>query len=221
MRGASSSSRSASMTSPSQMKRIAANYASWCADIGSTLDTSACGRGIRYADTSSPVFFAAVAPASMAALTAPTSPVMATVAYPPPTDSRPTISTFAAFTIASAASIAATRPRVSISPRAPSSPRPSLGLVPVGRLGRQVHVDVLGLHVLGQRLQAEVVPSARLLVAAERRLRRVDPVVVDPHRARLKRVRDAVRASGVARPDRCCQAVADVVGQPHRLLLAV
>src|SRR3954469_5813715 len=87
---------------------------------GSTFITSSCGRGIRCAETSSPVLLAAVAPASMAALTAPTSPRTATVTYPPPIDSRPKISTLAAFTIASAASIAATRPRVSISPSAPS-----------------------------------------------------------------------------------------------------
>src|SRR5437773_7260950 len=67
---------------------------------------------------SSPTRRAAAAPASVAALTAATSPRTIAVTYPEPIFSQPTRLTFAAFTIASAASIIATRPRVSIIPRA-------------------------------------------------------------------------------------------------------
>src|SRR6188472_4544026 len=81
-----------------------------------------CGRGITCTDTSSPTRRAAAAPASVAAFTAATSPRTMAVTYPEPIFSHPTRLTFAAFTIASEASIIATRPRVSIIPRASPSP---------------------------------------------------------------------------------------------------
>src|SRR5581483_9921204 len=80
--------------------------------------TSSCGRGMRCTDTTSPTFCAATAPASVAAFTAPTSPRTMTVTSPPPICSRPTRRTLAALIMASAASIAPTSPRVSMSPRA-------------------------------------------------------------------------------------------------------
>ena len=61
-----------------------------------------------WTETSSPTVDAVSAPASVAALTAPTSPVMVTETRPSPTSSRPTIVTFAALTMASAAASAAT-----------------------------------------------------------------------------------------------------------------
>src|SRR4030095_12056507 len=60
--------------------------------------------------------------ASVAALTAPTSPRTLTVTYPAPINSLPVRTTFAVFTMASAASIAPTRPFVSTRPRASISP---------------------------------------------------------------------------------------------------
>src|SRR2546428_7569990 len=69
-------------------------------------------------DTSSPTRRAAAAPASVAALTAPTSPRTITVTYPAPMYSLPTSVTFAAFTIASAASTDPIKPLVSIIPNA-------------------------------------------------------------------------------------------------------
>src|SRR5882724_1740758 len=80
--------------------------------------TSSCGRGMTWTDTTSPILPAAAAPASVAAFTAPTSPRTITVTRPPPICSRPISTTFAALTIASAASMAPTRPRVSTRPRA-------------------------------------------------------------------------------------------------------
>src|SRR5215469_3919020 len=67
---------------------------------------------------SSPTRRAAAAPASVAARTAATSPRTRAVTYPEPIFSQPTSVTLAAFTIASEASIIATRPRVSIIPSA-------------------------------------------------------------------------------------------------------
>src|SRR5262245_54520573 len=69
-------------------------------------------------DTSSPTRRDAAAPASVAAFTAPTSPRTITVTNPPPTFSLPSRVTLAALTIASAASMAPTRPFVSIKPSA-------------------------------------------------------------------------------------------------------
>ena len=66
----------------------------------------------------SPTRCAAAAPASAAALTAPTSPRIITVTRPAPICSLPMSVTLAAFTIASAASIAPTRPWVSTIPSA-------------------------------------------------------------------------------------------------------
>src|SRR5262249_16800480 len=92
--------------------------------MGSAPPRFACGRGITWTETSSPTRRAAAAPASVAALTAATSPRTMAVTYPAPIFSQPTSVTFAAFTIASAASIIATRPFVSTMPSA--SPMPNL-----------------------------------------------------------------------------------------------
>src|SRR5947209_9866696 len=69
-------------------------------------------------DTISPTVDAVSAPASVAALTAPTSPWMTTDTSPSPTSSRPMMLTLAALTMASAAASAATYPLVSIIPSA-------------------------------------------------------------------------------------------------------
>src|SRR6201986_1221168 len=74
-----------------------------------------------WTETSSPTFDAVSAPASVAALTAPTSPVIVTDTSPSPTSWRPTIVTLAALTMASPAASAATYPLVSISPIALSA----------------------------------------------------------------------------------------------------
>src|SRR5687768_113516 len=86
--------------------------------IGRLSSTLPCGRGITCTLTSSPTRRAAAAPASVAAFTAATSPRTIAVTKPAPIFSYPTSVTFAAFTIASAASIIATRPFVSTIPSA-------------------------------------------------------------------------------------------------------
>src|SRR6266498_3716316 len=88
------------------------------------LASSPCGRGMTCTDTSSPMLVAVSAPASVAAFTAPTSPMTVTDTRPSPTSSRPTIVTLAAFTMASAAASAATYPFVSIIPIALSATFP-------------------------------------------------------------------------------------------------
>src|SRR5215813_6177174 len=85
---------------------------------GRTASTLACGRGITWTDTTSPTRSAARWPASVAAFTAATSPRTIAVTYPPPVFSKPTSSTLAALTIASAASTMPTNPLTSIIPRA-------------------------------------------------------------------------------------------------------
>src|SRR5258706_4002037 len=85
---------------------------------GRIFSTSLCGAGMTCTATSSPTRRAAAAPASVAALTAPTSPRTVTVTNPAPMYSLPISTTFAVFTIASAASIAPTSPLVSTIPRA-------------------------------------------------------------------------------------------------------
>ena len=80
---------------------------------------SSCGRGMTWTETTSPALPAATAPASVAAFTAPTSPRTMTVTRPPPISRWPSTCTLAALTMASAASMAPTRPLVSISPSAP------------------------------------------------------------------------------------------------------
>src|ERR1044071_8641526 len=73
--------------------------------------------------TTSPTRLPAAAPASTAARTAATSPLTIAVTSPASIFSQPTSRTFAAFTIASAASIIATRPRHSIIPSASGMPQ--------------------------------------------------------------------------------------------------
>src|SRR5574337_1112708 len=72
--------------------------------FGRIISTSLCGRGITWTETSSPTRCAAAAPASVAALTAPTSPRTITVTYPAPIYSLAMRTTLAVLTIASAAS---------------------------------------------------------------------------------------------------------------------
>src|ERR1700744_5106820 len=79
---------------------------------------SSCGRGMTWAETTLPTASAAAFPASTAAWTAPTSPATMIVIRPPPTCCLLTRRTLAALTMASAASVAPTRPNVSTMPRA-------------------------------------------------------------------------------------------------------
>src|SRR5687767_11039422 len=95
--------------------------------MGKILSRPSAGRAITWTPISSPTRRAAAAPASVAALTEATSPRTIAVTRPASTFCQPTKTTFAALTIASAASIMPTRPRVSTRPSA--SPGRSLATV--------------------------------------------------------------------------------------------
>src|SRR6185503_17285362 len=86
--------------------------------IGKTFSRSSEGRGMTCTPISSPTRRAAAAPASVAALTEPTSPRINAVTSPASTFCQLTSVTLAVLSIASAASIMPIRPRVSIMPRA-------------------------------------------------------------------------------------------------------
>ncbi len=78
------------------------------------------GLGMICVETNSPTLEAAIAPASTADFTAAVSPTIIIVIKPASALSLPINVTLAAFNIASAASIEATKPRVSTIPRARS-----------------------------------------------------------------------------------------------------
>src|SRR5262249_11793368 len=92
-------------------------------EIGKIFSRSSAGRGMTWTPTSSPTRRAAAAPASVAAFTEPTSPRTIAVTRPASTFRHPTNTTFAVFTMASAASIMPTSPRVSIIPSASPTSR--------------------------------------------------------------------------------------------------
>mmetsp|Transcript_22780 Transcript_22780/g.66995 ORF Transcript_22780/g.66995 Transcript_22780/m.66995 type:complete len:305 (-) Transcript_22780:714-1628(-) len=78
---------------------------------------------------------------------------------------------------------------------------------------------VLGLAVVAQHHLVRLEAEARLLVAAERGVRRVGVVAVDPDAARLDLARHRVRLVGVARPHAGAEAVHRVVCDGDGLLL--
>src|SRR5204862_7976778 len=87
------------------------------------------------------------------------------------------------------------------------------------RARRQEHR--LRLQVELERVDRELAAEAGLLVAAERDPREGRERHVDADHAGLDRARDTVAARRVARPDGGEEAVADVVGDPDRVLLVL
>ena len=111
--------------------------------------------------TISPTFSAARAPASTAARQAATSPRTIAVTYPPPIFSNPTRSTFAAFTIASAASTIALNPRVSIIPSASPAPGAALfSAIPRSFLFYAGFTTALNTDWLCRSLKADSISSS-------------------------------------------------------------
>ena len=110
---------------PHSLRVRGAGVYSFGLSIGKTFSRSSAGRGITCTPISSPTRRAAAAPASVAAFTEPTSPRTMAVTRPASTFCQPTKITLAAFTMASAASIMPTSPRVSTMPSA--SPYSCLG----------------------------------------------------------------------------------------------
>mmetsp|Transcript_27116 Transcript_27116/g.79141 ORF Transcript_27116/g.79141 Transcript_27116/m.79141 type:complete len:412 (-) Transcript_27116:686-1921(-) len=87
----------------------------------------------------------------------------------------------------------------------------------LGLVVRDEHV--FGLAVVVEHHLVCLATEARLLVAAERRVRRVGVVAVDPDAARLDLARHRVRLVGVARPHAGAEAVHRVVCDGDGLLL--
>src|SRR5438309_9676318 len=86
-------------------------------------------------------------------------------------------------------------------------------------LVREVDEDVLDLRVVLEGEEAEVLPEAALLVPAMRRLAHEREVFVDLDGPEAQRVRGAVRALDVLRPDGRVQAVYRIVRRLDRFVL--
>src|SRR5437868_14638564 len=99
------------------------------------------------------------------------------------------------------------------SPRIGSiSNRSSLALVHFGH-------HVLDVRVVLERIRAQVLAVARLLVAAMRHLADERNVVVDPDRSELELPSGVQRPTDVARPHGSCKSIVDVVGPRDRLVV--
>src|SRR5262245_54109361 len=79
------------------------------------------------------------------------------------------------------------------------------------------HQHVLGLLVMVEHHLVGLAPDAGLLIAAERRMRRIEVEAVDPNPTRLDAAAHAVGAVDVARPCGCAEAIERVVGDGERL----
>src|SRR5215203_3098820 len=79
--------------------------------------------------------------------------------------------------------------------------------IPVERLRVEIDDDILGLGVEVHRVAAQLPAETALLVAAERRLGRVDRRVVDADVAGLQTARQGVGTLDVIGPDRGGQTV--------------
>ena len=83
--------------------------------------------------------------------------------------------------------------------------------MPSGAYSSHLDRDRLDFRVLLQRVLAHFASDSGLLEAAKRSCRVEDVEAVHPHRARPHVVRDGVRFSDIARPDRCRQTIGRVV----------
>src|ERR671937_1332671 len=98
----------------------------------------------------------------------------------------------------------------SIDYRPPSESDRSEGLSPdLSEKRRSIDLrhHVLDLRVVLERVRAQVLAVAGLLVAAVRHLRDQRDVVVDPDRPELELARGVQRPADIARPDRRREAV--------------
>src|SRR3569623_573194 len=79
--------------------------------------------------------------------------------------------------------------------------------------------EVLGLLIVIKHHLMGLAPNARLLVAAECRVRGIGVVAIGPDPASLDGAAEAVAAVGVAAPDAGPQAVQRVVGDLQRFFI--
>src|SRR5581483_8260020 len=80
---------------------------------------------------------------------------------------------------------------------------------------------VLGLLIVVEHHPVGLASDARLLVAAERRVRRIGVIAVGPHAARLDGAAEAIATVDVAAPDAGPKAVERVIGDRERLLVGL
>src|SRR3974390_3719866 len=80
---------------------------------------------------------------------------------------------------------------------------------------------VLGLWVVIEHHLVGLAAHAGLLVAAERRVRRIGVIAVRPHPPGLDRATEAVAATSVAAPHAGTEAVQRVVGDRERFLVGL
>src|ERR1700734_4362449 len=80
---------------------------------------------------------------------------------------------------------------------------------------------VLGLLIVIEHHLVVFAADARLLVAAERRMRRIGVVAIGPHAAGLDRAAEPVAAIGVAAPYAGAEAVERVVGDRKRFFVGL
>src|SRR6516225_7290493 len=79
--------------------------------------------------------------------------------------------------------------------------------------------EVFGLLVVIEHHLVGFTPDARLLVAAERRMRRIGVIAVGPDPTGLDGAAEAVAAVGVPAPDAGAEAIERVVGDRQRFLI--
>jgi ParB family chromosome partitioning protein len=85
-------------------------------------------------------------------------------------------------------------------------------------LGAVADQEVLGLLVVVEHHRVALAADAGVLVAAERRVRRIEVVAVGPHPAGLDAAAHAVGLRAVAAPHRGAHAVQRVVGDRERVV---
>src|SRR5262249_9197812 len=81
--------------------------------------------------------------------------------------------------------------------------------------------QILGLLIVVEHHLVGFAPDARLLVAAERRVRGIGMAAVGPDPARLDRPAEPVATVGVATPDAGPQAIGRVIGDREGLVVGL
>ena len=79
--------------------------------------------------------------------------------------------------------------------------------------------QILGLLIVVEHHLVVLAPDTRLLVAAERRMRRVEMIAIGPDPTGLDRAAEAIGAAPVAGPDAGAKAVKRVVSDRQRLVV--
>src|SRR5262249_25491775 len=83
------------------------------------------------------------------------------------------------------------------------------------------HQKVLGLLIMIEHHLMGLAPNARLLVAAERGMRRIEVIAVSPHPSSLNSPAKAVGAVAIARPKASAKPIKRIVGDRKGVFLAI